>query len=296
MILFIPFTGKASSFDKNIGLGASVVLSMIESIENPEVHAFYFDNFFTSYYLFCLLNERKIRAIGTVRSNRLRGANDILQTGKSLKKYAYDTCFEKNNSIYVCRWQDNSEVTVASNFIAAEPAQKASRYSREEKKNITIPQPRMICEYNKHMGGVDLHDNAVSNYRIAIRGKKWWWPLFTSCINTASVNAWKIQCLIAKKNKTKPLSQLQFKSELTRALLLFVEKQPSEAEDFVSDLDAEDTQRPRKLPRLVVREHVIMEHSKKRRLRCAQCHSQTIYQCKKCNVALHPKCFDIYHE
>ena len=76
------------------------------------------------------------------------------------------------NKIFVSRVHDNSEVTLISNFVGSEPETKAFRYSKEDKKKISIPQPKIVNEYNKHMGGVDLHDNGVANYRIAIRGKK----------------------------------------------------------------------------------------------------------------------------
>jgi hypothetical protein len=40
------------------------------------------------------------------------------------------------------------------------------RFNRKEKRDISVPQPQMIATYNKHMGGVDLHNNGIANYRI----------------------------------------------------------------------------------------------------------------------------------
>lgn len=88
------------------------------------------------------------------------------------------------------------------------------------------------------------------------------------------------------KSKSKSLSQIKFNSEVTQAFLTFDDKQLAE------DLDAEEEKRPRNLPGLNIQEDVICETPQKRRLRCAQCHSQTIYQCKKYNAALHVKCFN----
>lgn len=42
------------------------------------------------------------------------------------------------------------------------------------------------------MGGVDQHGNGIANYRIRIRGKKLWWPLFINMIDSAIVNYWRI--------------------------------------------------------------------------------------------------------
>lgn len=66
------------------------------------------------------------------------------------------------------------------------------RYERKKRKQVNIQMPNEIQEYNSTMGGVDLFDNATNNYRIRIRGKKWYWPLFTNALDAAMVNAWKI--------------------------------------------------------------------------------------------------------
>lgn len=57
------------------------------------------------------------------------------------------------------------------------PMQKAFRYSVKQETKIEIPQPNMVSCYNKSMGGVDLMDNNISNYRIGLRGKKWYIPI-----------------------------------------------------------------------------------------------------------------------
>ena len=69
------------------------------------------------------------------------------------------------------------------------------------------------------MGGVDLFDNAVYNYRIKIRGKKWYWPLITNGLDAAMVNPWKTHSLCAKLSTTKPMRQLDFRVSVAEALL-----------------------------------------------------------------------------
>ncbi len=48
--------------------------------------------------------------------------------------------------------------------------------------------PAMIAEYNKGMGGVDLSDWKTELYRTEIRGKKWYFVIFTHCFDVAVVN------------------------------------------------------------------------------------------------------------
>lgn len=80
--------------------------------------------------------------------------------------------YEEKNGIIFVRWNDNSVVTLGSAFGKKHPIQNVSRYSRTQKKKVLVPQPRLIEQYNSKMGGVDLCDNFVANYRIRIRGKK----------------------------------------------------------------------------------------------------------------------------
>ena len=44
--------------------------------------------------------------------------------------------------------------------------------------------------YNRHMGGVDRVDGNISLFRIAIRGKRWYFPLFCYLLNACVNNAW----------------------------------------------------------------------------------------------------------
>lgn len=124
--------------------------------------------------------------------------------------------YDTTANLTIVRWNDNSVVTMASNNFSVLPLHNAKRYNRKEKKHIHIPQPHMISEYDKFMGGVDQQDNGVVNYRINIRGKKWWWwPLFVNVIDSVIVNAWK---LFQHSHNTK-IPQLDFRSHTAVSLM-----------------------------------------------------------------------------
>ncbi|KAF2903824.1 hypothetical protein ILUMI_02350 [Ignelater luminosus] len=57
------------------------------------------------------------------------------------------------------------------------------RYSSKDKKQIFVTQPNIIHIYNDMMGDVDDCDQNLSLYRTSIRGKKWYFPLSTHCID-----------------------------------------------------------------------------------------------------------------
>lgn len=117
--------------------------------------------------------------------------------------------------ISVVRWNDNSTVTVCSNIYNVEPLHKVKRYDRKEKKEKYVSQPNAIKQYNQFMGGVDLHDNGIANYRTRILGKKWWWPLFCNSLDSIIVNGWKLYNLV---NDVK-ISQFDFKSYVALRLM-----------------------------------------------------------------------------
>ena len=131
----IPYAGAEEKFDRNLVLGARTIHRFVEKIEFPNRHKAFFDIYFISYYLLCLLNGKRLCATGTVRNNHIGGAD--LKTGQNLPRgtlfplyfFSYlrhfaflgqfDAVFDKSNKILVCRWQDNKEVTVVTNYDGA---------------------------------------------------------------------------------------------------------------------------------------------------------------------------------
>ena len=111
---------------------------------------------------------------------------------------AYYCMSDKENKILAVKWFDNSTVWIATNFEPLEPVQSVRRFSRKEKQHVQISQPHLIKSYNQRMGGVDLHDNFVAKYRVRVKAKKWWWPLFVDMLDSAVVNACHIHRFLKK--------------------------------------------------------------------------------------------------
>lgn len=97
-----------------------------------------------------------------------------------------DFTFYKNNDIVVSPWNDNSVVISASNH---EPIESIHSAQRKDRKMKTIEMPKVLKAYNQRIGGVDLFDNPMNNYRIGLRGKEWYLPLFTNVLDSAMMNA-----------------------------------------------------------------------------------------------------------
>ncbi|KRX33610.1 PiggyBac transposable element-derived protein 3 [Trichinella murrelli] len=60
--------------------------------------------------------------------------------------------------MYVCRWNDNTAVTIAFNYYTHFPVGTVRRFSRAVKKHVDVAEPNIIRQYNKYMGGVDVMD------------------------------------------------------------------------------------------------------------------------------------------
>lgn len=285
---FIPYGGAKPENEKSpYGLGGQVVLDLLDALDNPLCYRIFFDNYFSSYRLFEKLYEMQYFATGTMRDNRTNKCP--LENMKSFKKRergAYDFAVDENIQLTLVRWNDNAIVTVASNNFSVEPLANTKRFNRKERKDVQIPQPDMIKQYNTYMGGVDLHDNAIANYRTTIRGKKWWWPLFINTLDSTVANCWKLYRKVNSSN----MSQLDFKSYI--AVRLLKSDDASSKKSTVGRPSKEPIPSEVRLDRVG---HVIMKHPDKARRRCKQCKSHTIYLCAKCQIHLHTDCFVNYH-
>lgn len=65
------------------------------------------------------------------------------------------------------------------------------------------------------MGGIDILDNFVAKYRIAVEGKKWSWPLFVNFVDVTLCNA----CNLRRVVHGKALHLLEFQCEDAVSLL-----------------------------------------------------------------------------
>ena len=79
---------------------------------------------------------------------------------------------------------------MASNCFGSDPIQKAKRWDQKEKKEVSVDMPYVDHKYNTSMRGTDRQDQNVNKYRISIRTKKWWWPLFSWRIDVTIQNGW----------------------------------------------------------------------------------------------------------
>lgn len=215
---FHKFTEKEAT----LGFGAQVVLALCQSIKKKPAFL-YCDNYFTSPELFYILREDYgIFGCGTIRSNRLRGADNILPSEKLMKKkprgtYAQAVC--NKTRLAAVRWHDNKTVTLISSYVGAEPVGKIKRYCKEARGKRDVDCPHIVKLYNKHMGGVDLADMLIALYRTPYKSRKWYLAIFVQMIDICMNNAWLLYRKDCKRNNMKTTMPLKaFRFEVSEGL------------------------------------------------------------------------------
>nr|CAH7723146.1 unnamed protein product [Callosobruchus chinensis] len=283
---FVPYQGASTYVNeayKPFGVGASVVLSYADHLkskwEDLKFH-FFFDNFFTSPSLLETLEEKGIYGTGTIRENRI--VMSVLQDTQNMKKEKrgkFDYAKVQGRNIIFVKWNDNNIVCFASTKGGIEPVNPVKRYSQKEKKFVYIDQPHLVKLYNKNMGGVDRSDQNIAQYRVQIRGKKWYFSLLSHCIDMAITNAWHIH-----KKRGNAMDQLAFRRSIAMTIL----EQNKKEYAFQKG-------RPRQMLELRYdrMDHLVVPQEKQ--TRCAQCHTKTTTRCRKCDIGVHVKCFVLYH-
>ena len=169
---FYPYARKDDNYNKDIGLGGSIVMilmSKLPTVPSSNYHVV-MDHFFASPSLLKLLKGNGMAATGTVRANRTENAP--LQAVDDIKKEARGSSDVVNDSKFnltLVRWKDNKVVTVASILYGKEPMKRARHYIKDKGGRVEIDQPNSISVYNKTMSGVDRMDQNIGAYMINIR-------------------------------------------------------------------------------------------------------------------------------
>ena len=136
----------------------------------------------------------------------------------------------------------------------------------------------MISQNNKFMGGVDLADNMLASIRI--RGKKWWWRIFSIYIDVCIVNAWKLWLDIHHQKKT---SLLDFRRQVTVKLLNSA---------CVPSAFALENSRPSSSTLLHFLKHIFCNKN----VAAGNATAKTRFLCGTCGGPLHQHCNALYHK
>ncbi len=286
---FLVYTGKDTIYNEkynDLQATAKIVFSLCDQLLHKG-YCLYIDNFYTSPDLAKNLLERETDCIGTLRLNR-KGVPAIIKD-KKLKKGEVVAAFK--NKIMVLKWKDKKDVTMLSTIHDNTIVDVVSRRGAANKK------PKVIQDYNTHMGGVDLSDNLLSNYSTARnRMKKYYKKMFRHLLDISVLNAF----IIYKKGGGQK-TRLNFIIMLGENLISTYRPNVQKA----SSSGGRSNRLIEKPSRLIGRhfpENCPPSEKKTRPQRkCAQCQKnnkrkESSYWCSECNVGLCvTPCFKLWH-
>lgn len=189
---FLIYQGSTTEIEPSFlkyGQGAGVILQLSKKLE-PNKHILYCDNYFTSYHLLQILNQKSIFLAGTARLNRfskppLTDVKDFLKKKRGSTEQIIST-----DGIVVTRWLDNKPVIMVSNFVGVGKEDIVKRWDKTTKSFSDVNRPEVIQKYNSSMGGIDLADALIAFYRTKSRCKKWTIRLMFHAVDMALTNSW----------------------------------------------------------------------------------------------------------
>lgn len=236
------------------------------------------------------LKRRGYNATGTIRVNRIpkqckmKTVEEMKKSPRGSYSVAQATC--NGDSVTLVRWKDNSVVTTGSTIYGSHPVGPVGRYSKDAGGRIQVQRPHAIRKYNESMGGTDRQDQHVNNYRTTMRGKKWWFPVFTWLVDVSAQNAWRIGHHAGARNCD---TFLEFRHYIVNYYLMhYGIQRKSSGRKVVFAPGVDEVRFDRQ-------DHFVARNNNNSRRRCAQCGSRSVYGCVKCDKGLCPECFSTYH-
>ncbi|CAF4878842.1 unnamed protein product [Pieris macdunnoughi] len=281
--------------EPDLGAVSNTVIRLLRPVPRHVNHIIYFDNFYTNIPLVHYLTNEGIYCLGTVQRNRLGKScklpekREIMKSNVPRGTYHENVASHEGLELSATSWKDNKQA------------------------NIQISCPRVVKEYNAHMGGVDLMDSFIGRYRIRIKSRKWTTRLFYHLLDMTVINAWVLYKKVnTRKGKLQKniMKLADFRTELADTLCRY-QSHSKNKRGRPSTNSQQDNTVPSKKPRTgaqvlpptdvrsdcIGHEKIFMESRNK--CKFSNCRKLTSWFCKKCKVSLcdnkNNRCFALFH-
>lgn len=307
----IIYEGKSTPLKEDLtklyGIAGAVVIQLCEIIPSGQNYKLFADNFFTSVQIIKGLKEKQIFYAGTVRKNRLPGYS--FQLKKRAERGTIKEAVSGDGEIVIIEWMDNNVVTMASSFVGKGSIDRVERWSKKEKRIVSIDRPEIVNLYNQCMGGVDKTDFLLQLYRIFIRSRKWTLRVIFHFISVAITNSWleyRKESKVKKIPERAQMDLLEFSFTIAEALAkqgIAPNKRGRPSSSSPLSNVPKKKLCPMKRPITDVRYdnvgHWPQMTEKPGRCKLEICHSRSRVQCQKCMVHLclssKQNCFYMFH-
>jgi len=239
-------------------------------------HHVYLDNFYSTVGVFESLLGQGIYCTGTFKKNRLPQPLKSLWNKQSMRKWERGNVeWSVHGHILFSAMKDNKAFIVGSTTATT---QSFTNWTRKLKGGgkVQFNPPTTVSNYVQFLRGVDILDQRRSYYSAETRkNKKGWKKIFLFLLDAAIINSWILS------QTTKRL--LDYRMALIRKLISSKPTFPSRllTTHFLFDTPSEGKKKKRRVCKL-----------------CSQVRGQkkqVTYECRKCDLGFHIKCFQLWH-
>ena len=179
---FQVYTGREDAARPELGLSYRVVFDLMKNYLDKGYRLI--NNFYTYVQLVYDSLQRFTYACGTLRSNRKHLPLQLKeQLGEANFTTTSEAKFWRCDNLVVTHWKDKRDVFAMSSMHGND-----SEVITNKRGDKQTTKPKMICDYNESMGGVDLCDQLVSYHNISKKSCNWTQRLIFRLIDMCIVN------------------------------------------------------------------------------------------------------------
>ena len=205
----------------DLGKTGQVVVRLLRGLQHRGFNV-YVDNFYTSIPLFYFLSERGIYACGTIRTNRKHFPKDLLLPA-IFRMNTGEFVWATYRNILAMTWKDRKAVSLISTIHDPELGDSVTRRRKfaGNYREVEVPCPKLINDYNKYMGGVDKNDQ-LAVVRKEMKQLVWYNRIFLKLLEIAVYNSYIIEESIRPhRNQAGKVKRgvLDYKDELVQQLI-----------------------------------------------------------------------------
>ena len=204
--MFTSRVEKNTEIESVVGLNETgrLVWHLVKQLPHSKTFHVYMDNYFSNIPLFKYMRDNGIGACGTVRTNSAKFPKE-LKVGKTLSLDWNTLSGKVIDNVLATLWIDNGPVTMLTTIheICGDewkvirnrrrPRETSSNantvrqvFGNAPRKELAIP--KVIDDYNHHMGGVDIADQLRGYYNCQLTVRRTWFPLLFWLLDTVLVN------------------------------------------------------------------------------------------------------------
>jgi hypothetical protein len=208
------------AMDQQISKLDSLTLSMCSGLFNSGCTV-NMDNYYMSTTCALRLQQNGVLCRGTIRSSRKFVPKSILFTCADIKKLprgSQRVADNRDRTMIAIGWIDIKPVHFISIADSTAVVTVMRRVGREK---VEVSAPIAIRNYNKFMGGVDIHDRLHSTFSICKKHKfkKYYVKLFLFLLDVGITNAWIYYKLSRPEMKDRGTSRAEFYQLLAESLV-----------------------------------------------------------------------------